>query len=82
MIIIIIPEHNMIKLYETSLTPYAEIPIIMMIMLIINYAPSILFNNNIRKTIFKSSVIIASIGTIAFTIISNQRISLRTDSSS
>lgn len=61
---------------------------IIMIMLIINYAPSILFNNDIRKTIFKSSVIIgamlliASIGTIAFTIISNQRISLRADSSS
>lgn len=77
----------MIKLYETSLTPYAGIPIIMMIMLIINYAPSILFNNDIRKTIFKSSVIIgamlliASVGTIAFTIISNQRISLRADSS-
>lgn len=53
------PEHNMIKLYETSLTPYAEIPIIMMIMLIINYAPSILFNNNIRKTIFKSKNLIA-----------------------
>lgn len=77
----------MIKLYETSLTPYAGIPIIMMIMLITNYAPSILFNNHIRKTIFKSSVIIgamlliASIGTISFTIISNQRISLRADSS-